>query len=625
MSYDDDTIVNVFWERSSAGNLDRPAILHKVDGAYRPVSWREHGRTVELVAAGLLSHGIEVGQRLAILCNTCPYWTWADIAILSVGAVTVPVYPTLNPPEVQYILKHCGAAALFVENSRQLAKVLAITPLPEALRLIIVMEGTVPQEMAAPTGVTVIDWSELKASGQRLLQSQPQAIKDRLKGIHAEDLATIVYTSGTTGVPKGVMVTHRNIFYVCQTLSLNVGFHPDDVTLSFLPLSHIFERIGGQMIAIFEGLIMAYAESMDQVPQNLMEVRPTIMNAVPRFYEKAYNRIVGEIRKMPKAQQHMVRWALSLGKRAARQKAAASNGHHRVVDEIYRTELRIADRLVFSKIRKRFGGRLRFLVSGAAPLSGEVQQFFDTIGMPIVEGYGLTETAAPVSCNKPNDIRRGTVGVPLPGLDVKIAEDGEIMVKGPSIFQGYYNDEAATKEAFKDGYFLTGDIGTFDKDGYLRILDRKKDLIITAGGKHVAPQFLESLFVGERLISRVLVYGDRRKYITALITLNPDGLEAFAKLNHITHSSEQELIHHPLVQAEVARLVKEKNEKLATFEQVKKYAVLDNDFSIEGNELTPTLKMRRKVIIERYKDQLDALYDQQDLLLEESVEGKVGG
>jgi len=619
MPHSDDTIVHVFWERV-ATNPDRPAILHKVNGAYRPVTWREHGRIVELVAGGLLSRGIAAGERVAILCNTRPHWTWADMGILSIGGVTVPVYPTLNPPEVEYLLKHCGAGALFVENSRQLTKVLSIEPLPSALRLIILMEGNVPDVINHPEGVTIATWTDLTLEGERYMAQHPSAIQDHLKNIQAKNLATIVYTSGTTGVPKGVMVSHENIFYVCQTLSVNVGFHPDDVTLSFLPLSHIFERVGGQMLSIFEGLIMAYAESMDQVPQNLMEVRPTIMNAVPRFYEKAYNRIVGEIRKMPKPQQHMVRWALSLGKRAARQKEIATNGHHSVVDDIYRTELRVADRLVFSKIRKRFGGKLRFLVSGAAPLSAEVQQFFDTIGMPIVEGYGLTETAAPLSCNKPNNIRRGTVGQPLPGLDVKIAEDGEILVKGPSIFEGYYNDEAATKEAFKDGYFCTGDIGTFDKDGYLRILDRKKDLIITAGGKHVAPQYVENLFVGERLISRVLVYGDKRKYIAALITLNPDSVEAFAKQRGISYSSTEELVHHPAIQEEIARIVKEKNERLASFEQIKKWMVLDGDFSIENNELTPTLKMRRKIIVSKYKTQLDSLYDEADVKVAEGVD-----
>jgi long-chain acyl-CoA synthetase len=619
----DDTILHVFWKRVR-NNPDRPAILHKVNGAYRPVLWREHGRIVELLAGGLLTLNVQPQERVAILSNTRPQWTWADIAILSVGAVTVPVYPTLNAPEVEYLLRHSGASGLFVENSRQLSKVLSISGLPAELRFIVVMDGVIQPDATPPAGIKILTWTDLTLAGEEFLPQHASAIEDRLQDVKLDDLATIVYTSGTTGVPKGAMILHRNIQFVCQTLSINVGFNAEDVTLSFLPLSHIFERIGGQMLAIYEGLIMAYAESMDQVPQNMMEVRPTIMNAVPRFYEKAYNRIIGEVRKMPKPQQHMVRWALALGKRAARQKESA-NGHHGVVEEVYRAELRIADRLVFSKIRRRFGGKVRFLVSGAAPLSTEVQQFFETIGMPIVEGYGLTETAAPLACNKPNNFRRGTVGEVLPGIDLKIAEDGEILVKGPSIFAGYYRDENATREAFKDGYFCTGDIGALDKDGYLRILDRKKDLIITAGGKHVAPQFLENIFVGERLISRVFVYGDRRKYISALITLNPEGLEIFAKANQIEHSCVDELIHHPGVEQEIARIVQEKNDRLATFEQIKRYSILDEDFSIENNELTPTLKMRRKVIVDRYKAKLDGLYDEADLQVAEGVERSVGG
>jgi long-chain acyl-CoA synthetase len=619
-----ETIVQVFWERVNA-SPDRPAIMYKQNGAYRSVSWREHGRMVELIAFGLLANRIETGDRVAVLSNTRVQWSWADMAILSVGAVTVPVYPTLNEPEVEYLLNHSGSCAVFVENGRQLGKVLSAESLPENLRLFVVMEGEIPDGLPVPDAAKIISWEDLALEGENFQKAQRDLLGARIKAIKQADLATIVYTSGTTGVPKGAMILHSNIYFICQTLSLNVGFRPDDLTLSFLPLSHIFERIGGQMVAIYEGLTMAYAESMEQVPQNMMEVRPTIMNAVPRFYEKAYNRIIGEVRKMPKPQQHMVRWALSLGKRAARGKELAEAGDQGVVDKLYRAELRVADRLVFSKIRRRFGGRLRFLVSGAAPLSQEVQQFFDTIGMPIIEGYGLTETAAPVCCNKPNSIKRGTVGLPLPGLDVKIAADGEVMVKGPSIFAGYYHNDEATREAFSNGYFLTGDIGQFDEDGFLRILDRKKDLIITAGGKHVAPQYLENLFTGERLISRVLVYGDKRNYITALITLAADGLEAFAAAHSLPHKNLEDLVHEPLVVEEVARIVNERNQRLASFEQIKKYCILEKEFSIENGELTPTLKMRRKAIIEAHRQKLDGLYDEQDVRVAEGLEGKMVG
>lgn len=609
----DETIINVFWERVNQ-TPDRPAILHKVSGAYRPVIWREHGRIVELLAGGLLSIGVEPQDTIGIISNSRPQWTWADIAILSVGAVTVPIYPTLNVPEIDYLLKHSCAKAVFLENSRQLQKLQAMPELAPNLKTIILMDGEVPSGHNLP--LKVMSWTDLLMDGEVYLPNHPDALKERIAALRADELATVVYTSGTTGVPKGVMLNHGNIHYVCQTLSLNVGFHADDISLSFLPLSHIFERVGGQMLSIYEGLIMAYAESMETVPQNLVEVKPTIMNAVPRFYEKAYNRINAEIRKMPKAQQYLIRWALSLGRRAAKHRDRLEDGQRDVVDNVYKTELRVADRLVFSRIRRRFGGRLRFLVSGAAPLSTEVHTFFETIGMPIIEGYGLTETAAPVACNTPKGNKKGTVGRPLPGLDVKIAEDGEILVRGPSIFVGYYRDKDATTEAFQDGWFKTGDIGQLDEDGYLVIKDRKKDLIITAGGKHVAPQYIENLFAGDKLVSKVLAYGDRRKYITALITLNPDGLETFAKSNNISYTSLEELVNHPLVLRELQETVDQKNERLATFEQIKKFMVLEREFSIEANELTPTMKMKRKLITEKYKDLLDSLYEAEDLKVE---------
>ena len=609
----DETIINVFWERVNT-TPDRPAILHKVSGAYRPVIWREHGRIVELLAGGLLNLGIEAQDTIGIISNSRPQWTWADIGILSIGAVTVPIYPTLNVPEIDYLLKHSGAKAVFLENTRQLQKLQSMPELAPNLKTIILMDGEVPSGHNLP--VKVMSWTDLMMDGEVYLPNNPNELKLRIAALRADELATVVYTSGTTGVPKGVMLNHGNIHYVCQTLSLNVGFHPDDISLSFLPLSHIFERVGGQMLSIYEGLIMAYAESMETVPQNLVEVKPTIMNAVPRFYEKAYNRINAEIRKMPKAQQYLIRWALSLGRRAAKHRETLEDGQKDVVDNVYKTELRVADRLVFSRIRRRFGGRLRFLVSGAAPLSGEVHTFFETIGMPIIEGYGLTETAAPVACNTPNGAKKGTVGRPLPGLDVKIAEDGEILVRGPSIFSGYYKDEEATTEAFQDGWFKTGDIGQLDEEGYLVIKDRKKDLIITAGGKHVAPQYIENLFAGDKLVSKVLAYGDRRKYITALITLNPDGVETFAKTNNISYSTLEELVNHPLLLHELQETVDQKNERLATFEQIKKFMVLERDFSIEANELTPTMKMKRKLITEKYKDLLDSLYEEEDLRVE---------
>lgn len=605
------TIVETFWQRVKE-TPDRGAIMHKVDGAYKTVSWRQHGKTVELVAAGLLKQGIMPQDKVAICAHTRPHWTWADMSILSIGAVTVPVYPTLVSPEVHYLVQHSEATAIFAENAKQADKILAADPLPAALQFVVVMDG----EPAESKGkIRCLSWQDLLADGEAYLAQGASKLLERRQALQPGDLASIVYTSGTTGVPKGAMLTHGNFYAVCEAMHKMVGLHPDDVDLSFLPLSHVYERVGGQFLAIFEGLLFAYAESIETVPKNLMEVRPTVLNGVPRFYEKAYQKIQAEIRHLPQAQQFLIRWALSLAKRAAKwqDKAAETPA---LLDQFYRGELRIADHLVFSRIRQRFGGRLRLMVSGAAPLARDIQCFFDTIGLNMVEGYGLTETAAPISCNTPEHNKIGSVGKLLPGVAVKIAQDGEILVRGPNLFAGYYKDPEATAAVLVDGWFATGDIGEIDKDGYLFIKDRKKDLIITAGGKHVAPQFIENMYKGDALISHILVYGDRRKFISALITLNQDGLRSFARTHQIAYEKIAELTHNESVRREIEALVSRRNQELANFERIKKFTVLDHDFSAENNELTPTFKVKRKLVTEKYKHILDHMYDAEDLELE---------
>lgn len=613
----DETIIHVFWDRVKT-MPDKPAMMYKTASSpYKTLSWKEEGQLISELSAGLLSFGIKSGEKAAIVSSSRAHWTWSDLASLSIGAVTVPVYPSLNSNETFYVLNHCEATVAFLENPRQLKKLASLPSLPENLKFVVLFEGEWQEEFPLP----VYAFEQLRLAGVEHLKAHPKCVQDELAKIKSDQLATIVYTSGTTGVPKGAMIKHSNIYYVCQTLSVNVGFTQDDLGLSFLPLSHIFERVGGQFLLIYEGICLAYAESMDSVAENINEIRPTIMNAVPRFYEKAYNKIQSQIRTLPTPQQYFARWALSLGRRAVKASEDKKNGNGDGQDlarQIYRTELRIADRFVFRKIRQRFGGRLRFLVSGAAPLSPEVHLFFSSIGMPILEGYGLTETTAPVACNRPNLVKRGTVGKPLPGQEVKIAADGEIMVKGPNIFSGYYKNDEATEAAFSDGWFLTGDIGEIDAEGYLSIKDRKKDIIITAGGKHVAPQVLENMLAGQGLISRVLVYGDRRKYITALITLNPDELKSFASKASLPFESLEKLSHDPKVVDAVQTTVNDANAKLASFEQIKSFKILESDFSIDANELTPTLKLRRKFVSEKYHDVLDSLYEREDLEVEKT-------
>jgi long-chain acyl-CoA synthetase len=484
------------------------------------------------------------------------------------------------------------------------------------LKLVVVFEG---QSAPSKGEINCITWDELISLGEKYLLSHQGQLEETIAGVVPSNLASIIYTSGTTGVPKGVMLLHSNFYSVCKSMTELVGFTENDLALSFLPLSHVYERVGGQFLSIYQGLVIAYAESIEAVPKNMMEVQPTVLNGVPRFYEKAYQRIQMQIKDMAKPQQILIRWAFSLGKRAAK----LSSNDSALMKQFYRGELRVADRLVFSKIRKRFGGRLRIMVSGAAPLSLEVQSFFETLGFEMVEGYGLTETSAPISCNTPEANHHGTVGKPLPGVQIKIAEDGEILAKGPTIFAGYYKNEEATNASLNDGWFFTGDIGEVDADGFLHIKDRKKDIIITAGGKHIAPQYIENMFKGQGMVSNILVYGDRRKYVTALITLNPDSLVKFAAdhdlkdANGTKITDTAELAGHKAVYESIEQLVAMKNNDLAQFERIKKFTILPVDFSAETNELTPTFKVKRKVVTEKYKEILDKMYDAQDLELDE--------
>ena len=583
------TLVDIFWWRVE-NQPERPAHLRKVEDAYGQVIWREHGRIAELIAGGLLNLGVKQNEEIAIMSQTRPEWSWVDFAIMSCGAVTVPIYPTLAQAEANYLLTHSDAVGIFVENRPQLVKVLAARNLPPKLRFIVLIDGELDR---VHEKLRLLSFEDISQDGEVYVSAHPKDLPARREAIQPSDLATIVYTSGTTGIPKGAMLLHSNLYAVCKSIADTEPFNENDLMLSFLPLSHVYERISTELFSVYKGIPVAYAESIDTVPQNMVEVKPTIITGVPRFFEKAYQRIQLEIRNLPKPQQYLIRWAIGLGKRALKYRQSAQAKHiDSLVDHIYDTELRVADRLVFSKIRRRFGGKVRAMVSGAAPLSEEVQNFFEILGMPIVEGYGLTETAAPAFCNIPASNRFGTVGKPLPGVSVKIADDGEIMIKGPSVFAGYYNNEEATKEAFRDGWFLTGDIGEIDSDGFLKIKDRKKDIIITANGKHIAPQMLENLFRGDALVSHVVVYGDRRKFISALVTLNKDGLLAFAAANQIDIKDYTLLTRQPKVIEAVSATIDEKNLSLAAFERIRKFTILPDDLSIEADELTPTLKSK---------------------------------
>ncbi|MBP6746065.1 long-chain fatty acid--CoA ligase [bacterium] len=618
------TIIDVFWRRVES-NSERPAILHKVQGIYQPIIWREHGRVIELAMGGLAKLGISREAHLAILSQPSPKWSWADLAILSLGGVSIPIYPTLNAPEVDFLIKHSDAVAIFVENDLQLRKILDRPALPEKLKFAVIFEGEAPP---STDKLKILKWDELLKDGEIYLLSHKNLVQDSIAAVTPDMVASIVYTSGTTGIPKGVMLSHDNIYSVCAAIGERMSFSENDLALSFLPLSHVYERVGGQFLSIFGGITMAFAESIEAVPRNMVETHPTIINGVPRFYEKAYQRIQSEVKNLPKTQQILINWAFNLNKRPPDQTTAATESmstrsqpnnievKNAITKQLHAAELRAADRLVFSKIRRRFGGRLRMLMSGAAPLPPEVQRFFDTIGLNVLEGYGLTETSAPLACNNLESNRPGTVGRPLDGVEVKLAEDGELLVRGPNVFKQYYKNPEATAEAFADGWFKTGDIAGIDSDGFITIKDRKKDIIITAGGKHVAPQYIENLFKGEAIVSHCLVYGDRRKFITCLLTLNREMLKTVANRHKLSYKEVDELYHHPLIKDEVDAAVGRINQSLATFERIKRYEVLTNDFTVEDEELTPTFKVKRKHVTAKYQGVLDSMYPEEDIELE---------
>ena len=620
------TIIDVFWRRVESSS-ERPAILQKTQGIFQPVIWREQGRVVELAMGGLAKHGIVSKSHLAILSQPSPKWTWADIAILSLGGVSIPIYPTLNPPEVDFLIKHSDSEAIFVENELQLRKILERPSLPEKLKFAVIFEGEAPP---SSDKLKIIKWDELLKDGEVYLLSHKNLAAESSQAVTPDMVASIVYTSGTTGIPKGVMLTHDNIYSVCDSISERMTFSENDLTLSFLPLSHVYERVGGQFLSIFGGITMAYAESIESVPRNMTETHPTIINGVPRFYEKAYQRIQSEVKNLPKTQQILINWAFGLNKKpheavATESMAVVSHSGatatknevgNAITKQLHAAELRAADRLVFSKIRRRFGGRLRMLMSGAAPLPPEVQRFFETIGLNVLEGYGLTETTAPLACNNLESNRQGTVGQALKGVQVQLAEDGELLVRGPNVFKSYYKNPEATAEAFVDGWFRTGDIAAIDEDGFITIKDRKKDIIITAGGKHVAPQYIENLFKGEAIVSHCLVYGDRRKFITCLLTLNREMLKTVASRHKLAYKEVDELYQHPLIKDEVDSAVGRINQTLATFEKIKRYEILLNDFTVEDEELTPTFKVKRKFVTAKYQDVLDSMYPEEEIEIE---------
>jgi long-chain acyl-CoA synthetase len=566
------------------------------DRAYVNVSSEEALRRVRALRHGLRSLGVKPGDRVALLAENRLEWALADLAILCSGAITVPIYPTLLADTVGFILKDCAPAAVFVSTAEQAEKVHGLRAELPFLNDVIAFE-----DVALPN---IMPFAKLLQIGENLLLEHPPEPRDDLAPVGRDDPASIIYTSGTTGDPKGVVLSHWN--FVSNVLAVHelIDVSPADTCLSFLPLSHVLERMAGFYTMMHGGVGIAYAERMDTVPVDLLDVRPTVVISVPRLYEKIYARVMGMAMAGSALKKNIFFWARAVGRDYGRRRMGGAP-----ISPWLRFRYRLADRLVFRKLRARTGGRLRFFVSGGAPLAPAINEFFYAAGLTVLEGYGLTETSPVLAVNTFDRFRIGSVGPPLPHTEIRIAEDGEIMARGPQVMIGYYNNPEATREVLStDGWLATGDIGHLDEDGFLFITDRKKDVIVTAGGKNIAPQPIENTIRTNKYVSQVVVIGDQRPYLSCLIVPDFETLADFAAQQGLGGLTPADLILEPqvrdLFEAQIARV----NSKLPGFNQVKTFALLEREFTIEEGELTPTLKVKRWAIARKYGDVIDGLY-----------------
>ena len=571
----------------------------KSEGKYRDISWAEAEGKVKDLAFGLISLGLKPGEKVGLLSENRPEWAYSDLAVLSLGCVDVPLYPTDVPYQMEYILQDSGSAMVIVSTREQLDKIILIKPRLPALRKIIIID---PPEKISDAVVVPFE-SVLKAGAGKAAEARDE-FESRLNSAGKDSLASIIYTSGTTGPAKGVCLTHDNFLSNCRSSVDLLPLGEGDTCLSFLPLSHVFERMASYYFTLFIGGTIAYAEGNESVARDLKEIRPTYACAVPRFYEKMYDNIMDSIAHSPENTKEIFEKSTALAKRYA-------NARLNKLDAgpVLWLKYQFAKAFIFSKIRNAVGGRIKFFISGGAPLSKELGEFFYSVGILIFEGYGLTETSPVVTVNTFKAFKFGSVGKPIHNTEVKIAPDGEILVSGPGVMKGYYKKEDATKEAFgPDGRFRTGDIGYLDEEGFLYITDRKKDIIITAGGKNIAPQNIENLIKADSYIHEVILHGDRRPYLTAIIVPNFDALKGLALRQGIPYIKVEELVRHPRVREFITERIEQRQKDLPNYEKIKKFTMLENKLTIEGGEITPTMKVKRKVVAEKYKGIFDGMY-----------------
>jgi len=592
------TIPEMFWT-----NVEKFAehtfLGYKEQGTWHTYTYQDVGDRVRKIAYGLAALGISRDDKVSILSNNAPQWAIADYALLSLGAINVPVYPTLIPKQIEYILNDGDVKVLFAEDATQANKVLEIFDDVELLTHIILMNNDDSFDKEY-----IITWDEIVERGETFIANREFDLESQWKVTTSDDLLTLIYTSGTTGLPKGVMLTHGNLTSNVEGALERVRVGTQDKFLSFLPLSHSFERMAGHYLPTTAGSSIYYAESIETVADNMGEVHPTVMTSVPRLYEKMYMRVNEAAQKGSALKRKIFAWAIRVGQEYQQKKDDGEIGGS------LRFRYNLAHKLVFSKLHKRVGGELRFFVSGGAPLSPEIGRFFISAGILILEGYGLTETSPVISVNLPDKYKIGTVGPPIKDVEVKIAEDGEILTRGPHVMKGYYKNQEATAEAIdEEGWFHTGDVGLLDEDNFLKITDRKKNLIVTSGGKNVAPQPIEGAIVNNQFVEQVVLIGDRRKFISALIVPNFESLESWAKKEEIEFTSREDLVGKDQVNKLFEKELENQMADFARYEKVKKFTLLPEEFTIEDGTMTPKLSIKRHVVEKRYENLIDSMYE----------------
>jgi long-chain acyl-CoA synthetase len=577
-------------------------LKHKVAGKYVGITYDQFKEETDSFAFGLASLGIGKLDKVSIIAENRPEWVYSDMAILGLGAIDVPLYPSLTSDSVEYILNNSESKAIIVSTKFQLNKVMKVRDKCKTLKYIILLNEKDFDEK----NKDLMTFSKVQELGKTYSKAHPSLLKDNLAIIKPDDVCTIIYTSGTTGEPKGVVLTHHNILSNVQAALDCFPIGNTDVFLSFLPLCHIFERMAGYYTAFSAKCTVCYAESIETVAQNLVDIKPTIMTSVPRLFERIHSKIIKNIDSQPLKKQKIFYWAMDVGVRYAEYKKTGN------IPFSFALKHKLADKLVFCKLREKTGGNLRFFISGGAALPLYLGKFFEAIGIIIVEGYGLTESSPVICANRVEDFKFGSVGKPFPGVEIKIASDGEILARGPNIMQGYYKNKKETDATIKDGWLYTGDIGVFDGDGFLKITDRKKHLFKTSAGKYIAPNPIESMFLASKYIDQFVLIGDRRMFLTALIVPDFEAVREYADSHKIPYDKVEDLVKDEQIYKMLDKEMDQFQKKLANYERVRKYVLLDRPFSIESGEITPSLKIKRKYVEERYQDLIEQMYQSLD-------------